>query len=144
MDKERLSPGGLSLRHGFPQWFRSIGAKHQEGDDDKKGVAPEVCNHGALNIGMILRYLKAAFDDEAILDSLTLAVAGNSGAWHAWQAHRRTSSEVIRSSEHARSDWNWDGVWRNRVQKGIDASVSDSVLYGKNPGSASDLIQFFP
>jgi hypothetical protein len=28
-------------------------------------------------------------------------------------------------------EWNWDGVWEVRVKKGIEASVSEAVLYGK-------------
>lgn len=27
-------------------------------------------------------------------------------------------------------EWNWDGVWEDRVKKGINASLSESVLYG--------------
>ena len=146
-DKERLPPGGLSLRHGFPQWYRNTRTKHGEGDDDNNilaGGVPEACKHGALGIGMILLYLKVSFDDEAILDALPLAAAENLGAWHAWQAYRRTSSDIVGSKDDAHSGWNWDDVWLDRVQKGIDASISDSVLYGKYPGSANDFIQFIP
>lgn len=27
-------------------------------------------------------------------------------------------------------EWNWDGVWEDRVKKGVAASLSESVLYG--------------
>ncbi|KAH8656074.1 ubiquitin-conjugating enzyme/RWD-like protein [Tricladium varicosporioides] len=37
-------------------------------------------------------------------------------------------------------EWNWDGVWEVRVKKGVDASVSEAVLYGASPGD--DLIRF--
>ena len=32
------------------------------------------------------------------------------------------------------TEWNWDGVWLGRVKKGIDASISESVLYGIHEG----------
>ena len=37
-------------------------------------------------------------------------------------------------------EWNWDGVWEFRVKKGIEASLSDAVLYGNAAGD--DLIRF--
>lgn len=37
-------------------------------------------------------------------------------------------------------EWNWDGVWEVRVQKGIEASMGESALFGKDAGD--DLIRF--
>jgi hypothetical protein len=37
-------------------------------------------------------------------------------------------------------EWNWDGVWEVRVKKGIDASVGEAMLFGKDAGD--DLIRF--
>lgn len=37
-------------------------------------------------------------------------------------------------------EWNWDGVWEVRVKKGIEASVAEAALYGKEYGD--NLIQF--
>jgi len=37
-------------------------------------------------------------------------------------------------------EWNWEGVWEVRVKKGIDGSVSDAALFGKDVGD--DLIRF--
>ncbi|KAH8597186.1 ubiquitin-conjugating enzyme/RWD-like protein [Bisporella sp. PMI_857] len=37
-------------------------------------------------------------------------------------------------------EWNWEGVWEVRVKKGIDASMSDAALFGKESGD--DLIRF--
>lgn len=37
-------------------------------------------------------------------------------------------------------DWNWDGVWEVRAKKGIEASVSDAMLFGKDVGD--DVIRF--
>ena len=108
--------------------------------------------------------MKSAFDDETTMDALPLEAAGNPGAWNAWRAHRKSMANPSHlSMPEARrdfpsqpglndvqgkpalpkskllSDWNWDGVWQERVQKGIDASISNSVLYGI-PSSGDDLV----
>ena len=31
-------------------------------------------------------------------------------------------------------DWNWDGVWAERVKKGVSASISEQMLYGGTEG----------
>ena len=36
-------------------------------------------------------------------------------------------------------EWNWDGVWEDRVKKGIAVSLSEPALYGTS-GSADDLV----
>lgn len=36
-------------------------------------------------------------------------------------------------------EWNWDGVWEERVKKGIATSLSESVLFG-NAGSGGDVV----
>jgi hypothetical protein len=43
-------------------------------------------------------------------------------------------------------EWNWDGVWEERVKKGIATSLSDVVLYGGVGGGADDVVslQHFP
>lgn len=112
----------------------------------------------------ILEYLKSSFDDETTLDALPIEASGNPGAWNAWQAHRKyilkdlqmkiASSNSARSSKQDSDsnvisnrkqpeEWSWDGVWEERVQKGIDASISDSVLYG-NAGGGDDLVRCQP
>ena len=89
----------------------------------------------------VLGYMKAAFDDEKILDILPLEAAGNPGAWKAWQAHRRKTrqtespmlqDEVQESRPKQPGDWSWDGVWMERVKRNIEASTSEQVLYA-NP-----------
>ncbi|TKW56340.1 hypothetical protein CTA1_1790 [Colletotrichum tanaceti] len=37
-------------------------------------------------------------------------------------------------------DWNWEGVWEDRVQKGIAASLSEAVLYGAASVGGDDLV----
>ncbi len=113
----------------------------------------------------VLRYIRSAFDDEEVLDNVPLEAAGNPGAWHAWRSQRARSGKVSPVSERAPGrdgmgedvpkamqvgspsvalrkpgEWNWDGVWEVRVKKGIDASLAEAVLYGKDVGD--DLIRF--
>lgn len=37
-------------------------------------------------------------------------------------------------------EWNWDGVWEVRVKKGVEGSLAEAALYGKDAGD--DLIRF--
>ncbi|KAK7751553.1 hypothetical protein SLS62_006503 [Diatrype stigma] len=118
----------------------------------------------------VLRYIRSTFDDEDVLDSIPLAAAGNPGAWHAWRTHRtengvmlpQASSISILSSEEetasvdsastkpttdaARTpgEWNWEGVWEERVKKGIAASLSEPVLFGGIGGSDEFVSLFHP
>lgn len=119
-------------------------------------------NGSKTSIVEVLEYLKSAFDDDVTLDALPLEAAGNPGAWNAWQAHRKSilrdsqtdvdnpahtapskQSNIPKSVSYAKQsdEWSWDGVWEERVRKGIDASISDPVLYG-NLSGGDDLIRF--
>jgi hypothetical protein len=199
-DDERLPPGGFSLRHGFPDWFgrgrrsavgsRQTSGQHASGpgiDQVSPGQAgnsfgtPETAertvasymqtNQKFHSIYDVLKYIKSAFDDDAVLDFVPLDAAGNPGAWHAWRTHRRRLGKLLEmqpeeSSEQQRNEsteegngtkqdqqrntqahttvrkpgeWNWDGVWEDRVKKGIAASLSEPALYGAS-GSADDLV----
>lgn len=88
-----------------------------------------------IKIVEVLQYLKRSFDDEGALDTLPLEAAGNSGAWKAWRAHRRSnnpdaSTLSLEMQAKQQDEWSWDGVWEMRVRKGIDASIAESTLYG--------------
>lgn len=105
-------------------------------------------NQPSLLIRMteVLEYMKRAFDDETALDTLPLEAAGNSGAWKAWRAYRRsneTGSKLVDSvpSLSKQSEWSWEGVWEDRVRKGIDASIAESTLYG-GTGGGDDQVSF--
>ncbi|RYP77743.1 hypothetical protein DL770_007027 [Monosporascus sp. CRB-9-2] len=101
----------------------------------------------------VLRYIRSTFDDENVLDSIPLSAAGNPGAWHAWRTHRMQNGKVFSddpsssdaedtadtvttgtksSADSARrpGEWNWEGVWEERVKKAIAASLSEPVLFG--------------
>ncbi|OAA45735.1 ubiquitin-conjugating enzyme [Beauveria brongniartii RCEF 3172] len=115
-------------------------------------------NRAVVSIYQILKYIKSAFDKPEVLDAVPLDAAGNPGAWHAWRTHRRKQQAKQGEAEKQGSDggpatpspkktagdkkpvsqavprkpgeWNWDGVWEDRVKKGVATSLSEPVLYG--------------
>jgi hypothetical protein len=123
----------------------------------------------SLSIYSVLKYIRSAFDTPEVLDAVPLAAAGNPGAWHAWRTHRRKQGKLAdqaqHSSENAETDgvnsgpsestaepaqppntairrpgeWNWDGVWEDRVKKGVAASLSEAVLYGSS-GAPDEMV----
>jgi hypothetical protein len=98
----------------------------------------------------ILDYIRSTFSEESVLDSLPLEAAANPGAYHAWRTYRAPVLQVqqpsaqraeVSSVEQAGEDtalsrnrrpgeWNWEGVWEDRVKKAIKASLSEPVLFG--------------
>jgi len=172
-DRDRLPPGGLSLRHGFPEWFEATrpgaGSKDAHATEEGKGVARESSHDGRTKqfplAVEVLQYIKVIFDTEAVLDSIPLEGAANAGAWHAWRSYRakmlagratspitNLSSNASDTSEHSTSprqqqpggarrpgEWNWQGVWEERVRKSIHASNAESSLYG---GDGLDVVCF--
>ncbi len=129
---------------------------------------PQHAQRSSFKVGIqdVLNYMKSAFDDKTTMDALPLEAAGNPGAWNAWRAHRKTvfKASSLSKPDAANNDpgqagvndipdkpaldkaklpgeWNWDGVWRERVQKGIDASISSSALYGGFTSGMDDLVR---
>lgn len=179
------------MKHGFPRWF--VGSEHRETESTKASVAstepPDdplrselvdgqrwgaLSSTSAVQVVDVLRYMRSAFDTEEVLDSIPLTAAGNSSAWHAWQAHRgkdgagkssrsmgfrrgegngeRNGVQETGSGDHrlaagpsarrgrSAADWNWEGVWEERVRRGIMNSNADSVLYRNSGGNDYDLV----
>jgi hypothetical protein len=109
-----------------------------------------------VTIVKVLEYIRTTFSDEAVLDSIPLEAAANPGAFHAWRAYRAAflqpqqevpspissasdshASQTGRSSDNALpgrnrrpGEWNWEGVWEERVRKAVRASLSEPVLFG--------------
>ncbi|KAI1436079.1 ubiquitin-conjugating enzyme/RWD-like protein [Xylaria sp. CBS 124048] len=192
-DEEPLPPGGFSLKHGFPNWFRRRGRKAAEekpagGDEGARQTLhlppPPADHHGGTAPGSrnsaigqsadfleskgkeasifeILHYIRSTFDNEDVLDSIPLEAAGNQGAWHAWRAHRtETGKEFVTSPTSPPDDttpmadletsqastrqpgqWSWEGVWEDRVSKGIAISLSEPVMFG-SVGTPDEVIRF--
>ncbi|KAL5118926.1 hypothetical protein ACEQ8H_003249 [Pleosporales sp. CAS-2024a] len=155
-DDERLPPGGFSLRHGFPHWFRRAQPSAPTSRDvSGSTVSSSTARHAAnpapaedVSIVKILDYIRSAFSDESLLDSLPLEAAANPGAYHAWQTYRApppstesTPTDLTDSGTLGRNrrpgEWNWEGVWEERVKKAVKASLSEPVLFGPE-----DIIRF--
>ncbi|KAF2099503.1 hypothetical protein NA57DRAFT_75003 [Rhizodiscina lignyota] len=143
VEEERLPPGGFSLRHGFPQWFKGSSSN-------------EVTSTPDVPVFRILEYMRAAFNDETVLDSIPSGSAANAGAYHAWHTYRAEQQKTQQSSgaSHRRSnsrdaiprarrpgEWNWEGVWEQRVQKGVRESLSEPVLFGSS-NTGDEIIRF--
>ena len=87
------------------------------GDPDADPAAPEVDG-----------------DDAEVLDSVPLSAAANPGAWQAWRTYRG-------NAEEAQQGWNWEGVWEERVRKGVEGSLAEPVLFGgAGSGGGEELV----
>ncbi|KAI0111914.1 UBC-like protein [Daldinia grandis] len=192
-DAERLPPGGFSLRHGFPGWFRRSSrgqnidsGRRSSGQQDEQhtphrppppsmssagtpgskgsavGTSPGFAetNRKETSAYEVLRYIRSTFSDEDVLDSIPLEAAGNPGAWHAWRTYRIDSgkefsdasdgtdatganpiSKETPDSPRRPGEWNWEGVWEERVNKAVTASLSEPVLFS-GVGATDDVIRF--
>ncbi|WPH00231.1 Hypothetical protein R9X50_00305400 [Acrodontium crateriforme] len=182
-DQHRLPPGGLSLRHGFPEWFNnatertsSPAAQRQQvsmvTDGDESSAVTSLTETSASSqpphVVEILQYLRVVFDTEEVLDSIPLDAAANSGAWHAWRSYRskitsRTASPVPQSSDTTEAtleqstsprkqpggarrpgEWNWQGVWEDRVKKSVQASISEPMLFGSDSSEVIGFLKMDP
>jgi hypothetical protein len=105
-----------------------------------------------ITIASILEYMRSTFSDEASLDSIPLEAAANPGAYHAWRTYRAAQQnssspdsptsesqlgEALRAQDgptlgrnRRPGEWNWEGVWEDRVRKAVKSSLSEPVLFG--------------
>ncbi|TRX98835.1 hypothetical protein FHL15_000177 [Xylaria flabelliformis] len=112
-----------------------------------------------VSIFAVLHYIRSTFDDEDVLDTIPLEAAGNPGAWHAWRTYRvekgkefeplssgdgvdaAATSTTSQGSARRPGEWNWEGVWEERVKKGVSTSLSEPVMFG-GVGAADDVMRF--
>ncbi|KAK5110609.1 hypothetical protein LTR62_005648 [Meristemomyces frigidus] len=147
-DGDRMPPGAFSLRHGFPEWYGKVNLDHPS---EGPGRPPHIVE--------VLQYLRVAFDVPEVIDSVQLHHAANTGAWHAWESQRsRLRGAVSPSGPPGRpigtlsptrqqqpggarrpGEWNWHGVWEDRVRKSVAASNTEHALYG---GDGNSMIMF--
>ena len=163
-DDERLPPGGLSLRHGFPRWFQRT-ARSNTGIGLNLSIERDEHTYLPLSpaetphILDVLYYLRSALMSEDFLNSIKLETAANPNAWHAWQSYmfRDSRSSSVARQGDTKSDpgqmsprqqpggarkpgeWNWDHVWEDRVRKGTQTSISEQALYSK-PATRDELV----
>lgn len=130
------------LREGFPEWFA---------EELREGEEPHIVE--------VLHYVRLLFSTPELLDGVALEAAANPSAWHAWRSYR---ARVLGDSLPARLDgagagagregsaaaaqqqqpggarrpgeWNWSGVWEDRVRKVVAASRAEGVLFGGEGG----------
>ena len=119
------------------------------------GVASD--NMNQTHVIDVLTYVRSSFEDDTVLDALPFEAAANQGAWYAWRAHRaklgvkgfaspakpgnkREGKE--RTGPRHPSEWNWEGVWVDRVRKAVQGSLSEPVLYGSGGTGRDDDIHF--
>jgi hypothetical protein len=172
-DDQRLPSGAFSLRDGFPNWFRQSRRAGDSQNGSRRVSANEVGQKDVAvvtseerqnsqptftcSIVKALAYLRSSFEEPEILDNLPLEAAANPGAWHAWRSYRGLPKVASRAVSPAQGeagkglmmqklpgDWNWEGVFEKRVKSGIEASISDAVLFGSSrPGAQGhDTIRF--
>lgn len=111
-----------------------------------------------VSIVSVLEYIRTTFSEEPVLDSIPVEAAANPGAYHAWRAYRAAALRAQRSAPGSPTsdvqpkptsksaegstlgrnrrpgEWNWEGVWEERVKKALKASLSESVLFGTVAG----------
>ena len=174
-DRDRLPPGGLSLRYGFAEWFESgrVGSDDKDRASLNAGIVERDAASRPDAVGStmqppltveVLQYMRIVFDTEAMLDSVPLEAAANPGAWHAWRSYRAKalagraspvthlpSSPSDTASERSPSprqqpggarrpaEWNWQGVWEDRVRKSVQTSISEPTLFA---GDNNEVICF--
>ncbi|KAH8730818.1 ubiquitin-conjugating enzyme/RWD-like protein [Phaeosphaeriaceae sp. PMI808] len=110
-----------------------------------------------ISIVRILDYIRSTFSEESVLDSIPPEAAANPGAYHAWRTYRapvlqsdQTLTQDVQSSASEQAgdastlgrnrrpgDWNWEGVWEERVGKAVKASLSEPSLF-----AGEDIIRF--
>lgn len=126
--------GGRGGFGGFGGIGIGLGARGTQSFRDVHNKDPSTCE--------VLSYVRSAFDDEGVLDSVPLEAAGNPGAWHAWRTHRGyTAVPEGEPAVRRPGEWNWEGVWEERVRRNIQASMSEPVLYGESGGD--DIVSLF-
>lgn len=111
-----------------------------------------------ISIVQTLDYIRSTFSEESVLDSLPLEAASNPGAYHAWRTYRapflqarQTPSRGATPSTAEQADdapalsrnrrpgeWNWEGVWEDRVRKAVKASLSEPALFAEK----EDIVKF--
>ena len=118
---------------------------HSRGSSTRRLTSYSTLQPQHTNIIEVLHYMKGCFDEEKALDILPLDAAGNSGAWKAWQSYRKSTNSIIDTvvsdkGPEQQDEWSWDGVWEERVRKGVDASIAESTLYGGTAAGGEDLV----
>lgn len=96
----------------------------------------------------VLEYMRKAFSSEELLDSIPLGAAANPGAYHAYRTFkgtasaaqsRTTSPEPSTSRARRPGEWNWEGVWEERVKRGVQNTLTEPMLFS-SVGAGDDVV----
>ena len=149
LDTDSISLGELSVTRAVKNTSEELTSSSASGiSSPERRLNDQDSGRKKATVTHVLSYVKRSFDEEDFLDSVPLDVAGSIGAWKAWRAHRASTGVELNETSSAtqsadgREEWNWDGVWEQRVRRGIDASVSDAVLFGNSSLDDSVGLQF--
>jgi len=153
------------LKEGFPEWFAGeTGKRHENEIGASDGAEAVTATYDAPpHIAQVLQYLCLVFSAPEIIDGVPLSSAANPSAWHAWRSHRAKTLGEHRAQSPAKSlngdassdgslsprtaqpggarrpgEWNWSGVWEDRVRKVIAASRAEGTLFGG--GGTGDVV----
>ena len=142
-DSESYNGRELGLKNVVQPPPKDISSRNSSAQPFMKKQGSQV---PCTSIANVLRYIKLSFDDTKVLDQLSVEDAGNSGAWKAWRAYRGSVNSqnddlLPDSGPKDQDEWSWDGVWEERVRKGIDASIADATLYGAAAAGGDDLVR---
>jgi hypothetical protein len=159
-DEEKLPPGGLVLKEGFPEWFEGDNAEAGKRQDTEAAANESAdtlvpAHEAPPHIAQVLQYMRLVFSAPELIDGVPLSSAANPGAWHAWRSHRAKILGENRAQSPAKSlngdassegslspraaqpggarrpgEWNWSGVWEDRVRKVVAASRAEGTLFG--------------
>jgi hypothetical protein len=120
------------------------------------------------HIVKVLQYLRVVFSAPEIVDNVPLSSAANPSAWHAWRSYRSKalgenrahSPAALPGGGDASSDrslspraaqpggarrpgeWNWSGVFEDRVRKVVASSRADGTVFGGG-GELGDVVSCF-
>jgi hypothetical protein len=138
------------------------------GEAQQDSSAPAATPDSPPHVVKVLQYLRLAFSAPEIVDSVPLSSAANPSAWHAWRSYRAKilgenrahSPAALPSGGDAGSDrslspraaqpggarrpgeWNWSGVFEDRVRKVVASSRADGTVFGGG-GEVGDVVSLF-
>ena len=140
-----------------------------ETKQDTSAAAAAALPDSPPHIVKVLQYLRLVFSAPEIVDGVPLSSAANPSAWHAWRSYRAKilgetraqSPAALPSGGDASSDrslspraaqpggarrpgeWNWSGVFEDRVRKVVASSRAEGTVFGGGGGELGDVVSCF-
>ena len=144
-------------------------AESQSAEGQQDTPAAAALPDSPPHIVKVLQYLRLVFSAPEIVDGVPLSSAANPSAWHAWRSYRAKilgetraqSPAALPSGGDASSDrslspraaqpggarrpgeWNWSGVFEDRVRKVVASSRAEGTVFGGGGGELGDVVSCF-